>query len=282
MRTMPPLLDEFDEKRLLARARAGGRAALGALVVRHDAALRAYLHRLTAHRADADDLAQETWIRAQRRLGAFDDRAAFRTWLFAIATNLARDHWRARRRWRVDAQDGARMLAESTPSVPENLRQIAAGSPRGRYELREHVGFCFTCVMKTLPLPQHVALLLVEVHGFKDREAAEIMGVSLARLKHLLHAARAAMNRVFAQRCALVSKTGACHQCSELNGFFNEEQAREVAALRRVLTRGSDGRLLKLRAALVRRIDPMDGPGADLQEAIMRLVHRADARRRQG
>ncbi|MBI2516160.1 MAG: RNA polymerase sigma factor [Opitutae bacterium] len=280
---MPPPSDETDEKRLLARARAGGRTAFGALVTRHDAALRAYLHRLTAHRADADDLAQETWLRVQRRLKAFDGRAAFRTWLFAIATNLARDHWRARRRWREDAQDQARALAESTPGAPEGLRQVAAGSPRGRYELREHVGFCFTCVMKTLPLAQHVALLLVEVHGFKDREAADVMGVSLARLKHLLHAARATMNRVFAQRCALVGKTGACHQCSELNGFFNGDQSREqarVAALQRALTRGGEERLLRLRAALVREVDPLQGPGADLQDAIMRLVHRAVARRR--
>lgn len=271
--------EKNDEQHLLTRARAGDRAAFGALVTRHDAALRAYLYRLTAHRADADDLAQETWMRVGRRLRSFGGRAAFRTWLFAIATNLARDHWRTRRRWRVDAQEQARALAESTPGVPDSLHRVAAESPRGRYELREHVDFCFTCVMKTLPLPQHVALLLAEVHGFKDREAAEVMGVSMARLKHLLHAARATMNRVFAQRCALVGKGGACHQCSELNGFFNGEQAREqakVAALQRALTRGGEERLLQLRAAVVRQVDPMQGPGADLQDAIMQLVHRGN------
>lgn len=253
------------------------------LAKKHDPALRTYLYRLTAHRADADDLAQDTWVRAGKSFARFDGRAEFRTWLFAIATNLARDHWRARRRWQVSAQDQARALAESTTGVPEGLRQLADSSPRGNYELREHVDFCFTCVMKTLPLPQHLALLLAEVYAFKDKESAEIMEVSLARLKHLLHEARETMNRVFAHRCALVSKSGPCHQCSELNGFFNGDQAREqtkVEQLQRALTKGDQGKLLQLRAAMVRQVDPLRGPGSDLQDAIMRLVHRADQIRR--
>jgi RNA polymerase sigma-70 factor, ECF subfamily len=275
--------DSTDEDRLPRQARVGGRAKLGSLVVQHDAALRAYLYRLTAHRADAEDLAQETWLRVGRRLAGFDGRASFRTWLFAIATNLARDHWRVRRRWQEDAQDRARVLAESTSGVPERLHQLSASSPRGVYELREHVDFCFTCVLKTLPLPQQLALLLVEVYECKDREAAEILSVSLARLKHLLHASRATMNRVFDQRCALVSKTGACHQCSELNGFFNGDQAKEqakVARLRQALTRSEEAQYLRLRVALVREVDPMRGPGADLQDAIMRLVQCVERRRR--
>jgi RNA polymerase sigma-70 factor (ECF subfamily) len=279
---MPQPKAEPDDKHLVARARSGGWPALGPLVAKHDAALRAYLYRLTTHRADADDLAQETWVRVGRRIAGFDQRAAFRTWLFTIATNLARDHWRVRRRWQVDAQDRARALAESTPGVPEGLRQFASDSPRGRYELREHVDFCFTCVMKTLPLPQQVALLLAELHAFKDQESADIMGVSLARLKHLLHAARTTMGRVFEQRCALVGKKGACHQCSELNGFFNGDQAREQAKVERLKRdlRGEDeSHMLRLRAALVSRVDPLQGPGADLQDAIMRLVQRTQRRR---
>ena len=277
---MKPPQDE-GEAGLLAQVRAGRPDALGQLVTIHDAALRCFLHRLTAHRADADDLAQETWLRVQRRFGTFKDRAAFRTWVFAIATNLARDHWRVRQRWSVDTQDRARALAESTPGTAEEFRQVEASSPRGRYELREHVDFCFTCVMKTLPLRQHLALLLAEIHGFKDRESAEIMGESVAQVKHLLHAARATMNRVFEWRCALVGKTGACHQCSELNGFFNGANLREqakVARLRRMLGQspGSDtARLLRLRAALVRQVDPMQGPGSDLQDTIMRQVRKA-------
>lgn len=248
----------------------------------HHDALRGYLYRLTAHRSDADDLAQDTWIRAHRGLASFKGRASFRTWLFSIATNLARDHRRVQARWRVDAQDRTREFAESIPGVPLEFQRINRSTPRGVFEVREHIDYCFTCILKTLPLEQQLALLLAEICAFRDAESARITGATLARFKHRLHAARATMQRIFAGRCALVSKQGACYQCSELNAYFNgahEEQMKKVALAQTELgndTGGDSAKLLRKRIAVIRSINPIETSGSDLHEAFMRATYSAN------
>src|ERR671925_666119 len=74
------------------------------------AALKSYLYRLTAYREDAEDLAQEVWIGVFTRLGSFEGQSSVRTWLFAIASQVAMDHPRVKARWPVDAQDKAKAL----------------------------------------------------------------------------------------------------------------------------------------------------------------------------
>jgi RNA polymerase sigma-70 factor (ECF subfamily) len=88
------------------------------------------------------------------------------------------------------------------------------------------------------------------------------------------------MERIFEHRCALISKTGACHQCSELNGFFNPAQDQQAELARLDLVRAANDsdhrRLLELRLALAREINPLHSHGADLQETIMTVVRRAN------
>jgi RNA polymerase sigma-70 factor (ECF subfamily) len=270
-----------DENRILASARAGDEAAFNELMAAHGRDIRAYLYRMTACREDAEDLAQVIWVRVYRNLAKFEGRSSFRTWLFAIATSAARDHHRARQRWPVDAQDRARTLAESGPETAEAFLQVAREAEAGRYEIREHIDFCLTCIMKSLPLEQQLAVMLADLYGFTAAEGAEIIGVTLGVFKHLLHDARVTLERVFEHRCALISKTGMCHQCSELNGFFNPAQDQQAELARNDLVRAAadaDRRnLLDLRLALARGIHPLHSDGADVQEAIMRVVWKANA-----
>jgi RNA polymerase sigma-70 factor (ECF subfamily) len=270
-----------DENRILASARAGDEAAFNELMAAHGRDIRAYLYRMTACREDAEDLAQLVWVRVYRNLAKFEGRSSFRTWLFAIATSAARDHHRAQQRWPEDAQDRARTLAESGPETAEAFRQVAREAEAGRYEIREHIDFCLTCIMKSLPLEQQLAVMLADLYGFTAAEGAEITGVTLGIFKHLLHDARVTLERVFEHRCALISKTGMCHQCSELNGFFNPAQDQQAELARNDLVRAAadaDRRnLLDLRLALARGIHPLHSDGADVQEAIMRVVWKANA-----
>jgi RNA polymerase sigma-70 factor (ECF subfamily) len=268
-----------DEKQLVAAARAGDEAAFNALMAAHGREIRSYLYRMTACREDAEDLAQVVWVRVFRNLSKFEARSSFRTWLFTIATSVARDHHRARQRWPVDAQDHARALAERGPETADEFRRVARESEAGRYEIREHVDFCLTCIMKTLPLEQQLAVMLADIYGFTAAEGAEVLGISLGVFKHLLHDARTTMERVFEHRCALISKTGVCHQCSELNGFFNLAQDQQAELAKLDLVRAAEDpnrtRLLEMRLALARGINPLHSEGADVQEAIMRVVQRA-------
>jgi RNA polymerase sigma-70 factor (ECF subfamily) len=270
-----------DENQVLASARAGDESAFNELMAAHGREIRSYLYRMTACREDAEDLAQVVWVRVFRHLAKFEGRSSFRTWLFTIATLAARDHHRAKQRWPVDAQDHARVLAESGPETAEELRRVARESEAGRYEIREHIDFCLTCIMKTLPLEQQLAVMLADIYGFTAAEGAEVVGVTLGVFKHLLHDARTTMERVFEHRCALISKTGVCHQCSELNGFFNPAQDQQAELAKIDLVRAAEdpdrNRLLEMRLSLARGINPLHSEGGDVQEAIMRVVRKANA-----
>ena len=89
--------DEGDLE-LAGRARDGDRAALEALLDRHADRVHAVCRRVVAHPEDALDATQEALIAIARRIGSFDGRAAFTTWVYRVATNAALDELRRRRR----------------------------------------------------------------------------------------------------------------------------------------------------------------------------------------
>jgi RNA polymerase sigma-70 factor (ECF subfamily) len=262
----------------LNRARSGDSAAFALLLGAHGGEIESFLYRLTANRHDAEDLAQEVWLRVHRGLSDFASRSSFRTWLFQIAVNVARDHHRARQRWPENTQDLAKDLAESGPETALEFRRVQREAAHNRFEISEHIDFCLTCIMKTLPLEQQLAVMLCEMYRFTNQQAAEVVGVSLGVLKHLLHDARHTLDQVFDRRCALINKSGICHQCTQLNGFFNPAQKDHEARAAHDLERAAaDGRasLLDLRLELAAGINPLHATGTDLHDSIMQVCHKA-------
>jgi RNA polymerase sigma-70 factor, ECF subfamily len=270
---------EISDSDLVAQVTSGNEDAFAQLVLRHQGTIKSYLYRLTACREDAEDLAQEVWIQSFTRLGTVEGRSSVRTWLFAIATLVAMEHHRVRARWPVDAQDKAKALAAADPEIPGILRRTHWESPRARYEMREHVDFCFTCIMKTLPLDEHIALMLCDIYAFTAHDAAEVLGRSVEVVTPLLHEARTAMRHIFEQRCSLINQQGGCHQCTELNSLFNPHQAepQELAKLDLVQAAQEPANqdLFELRTALVHSIDPLNAAGTNLHEVMMRVVRQA-------
>jgi len=270
---------EISDSDLVAQVTSGDEDAFAQLVLRHQGTIKSYLYRLTACREDAEDLAQEVWIQSFTRLGTVEGRSSVRTWLFAIATLVAMEHHRVRARWPVDAQEKAKALAAADPEIPGILRRTHWESPRARYEMREHVDFCFTCIMKTLPLDEHIALMLCDIYAFTAHEAAEVLGRSVEVVAPLLHEARTAMRHIFEQRCSLINQQGGCHQCTELNSLFNPHQAepQELAKLDLVQAAQEPANqdLFELRTALVHSIDPLNAAGTNLHEVMMRVVRQA-------
>ncbi len=262
---------------LIDKARAGDIRAFQDLYAGFQDQLRSFLYRMTTSREDADDLAQDTFVRVFERIGSYRAEASLKTWTFRIAANLARDLLRERRRWTTDAQDLSKALALGSPVIQKRFQDVHTQSPSGRYDVGEHIDFCFTCIGKTLPVDQQVSILLKDVYGFSRKEIAVILDLTEGVVKHLLHDARGTLSRVFYERCALVNQKGACHQCTELAGIFNPRQARQ-AHLRKIelIAAGKqtddERRLYALRAGLVRFIDPLNSDGTDLQEVIMRCT----------
>lgn len=242
--------------------------------------LRSYLLRLTAHPQDADDLCQETYLRVRAKSATFTGQSSFKTWVFAIATNLARDHFRAAKRWRQDLQDRCREKTMHDEDLKADMLKLRDSGPATTFDIREHIGMCFTCLSKTLPLHQQVCLMLKDIYDFKVSEVASITGLSLGVVKHALADARSTMQEIFHQRCSLVNKQGACYQCTELNGIFNprqkEQEALQGISMAALKDNADVKTLFKLRTKLVKAIDPFHGKGSMLHNSLLASLWRLE------
>lgn len=170
--------------------------------------LKSFLLRMTASVQDAEDIAQETYVKAHSKINTFRGESSLKTWLFSIASNLARDLLKSRKRWPETVTDICREEALGNRQFFQKALQIRQASPQGNFEIKEHIAFCFTCVSKSLPLDGHLVLLLKEVYAFKVREISQILQMSEAMVKYHLHVSRSKMIEIFDHRCSLINKVG--------------------------------------------------------------------------
>ena len=271
---MPMALN--DRNMLIEKARIGDIEAFHMLFTPFQKSLQSYLYRMLNDRQDVDDLTHDTFLKAFDKIDTFKGQSSLKTWVFAIATNLSIDKLRDRKRWAVDAQEQSRTASLESPEIATAYLRVNQLSPQGHYEIREHIDFCFTCISKTLPIEQQIALLLKDIYGFKVKEITLILNKTVGVVKHLLHDARQTMTRIFEKRCSLINKQGICYQCSELNGLFNPDQEVQIALnkLRIVQERDkqSQAALFELRTQLVQDIDPLHALGSELHDTIMQRI----------
>ena len=190
--------------------------------------LKSYILRITASVEDAEDIVQDTFIKASQKLDSFRGDSSVKTWIFTIASNLTKDNLRAKKRWTENVTDICKAKAIANPNYFPEVMNIQATSSHGQFEVKEHITFCLTCISKSLPLEQQICILLKEIYDFKISEITQILNTTEAMVKYYLHTSRAKMVNIFEGRCALINKEGTCHQCSELNGIFNPKQDFEI------------------------------------------------------
>ena len=231
--------------------------------------LKSYILRITASVADTEDILQDTFLKATEKLHTFKAESSLKTWLFAIASNLAKDNLRAKKRWVENVTDIARAAAHADPDFFKEAWQIQATSPQAQFEIKEHIAFCFTCIAKSLPLEQQICLLLKEVYEFKVDEIKQILNTTEAMVKYYLHTSRSKMINIFEGRCALINKEGVCHQCSELNGVFNPKQKFQEEVVKidmaREAGKANKEHLFDLRMKVIQSIDPFTSNASALQ-----------------
>jgi RNA polymerase sigma-70 factor, ECF subfamily len=184
-------MQESSDAQLIAAVLAGDQVALATLVARHHAPLLSYLCRLVGgNRPLAEDLAQETLLRMLRQGTCPADRP-FKPWLYTIATNLARDHFKSaavRLRGRTDEEDaGLRQLPDGTPGPEERALAQEQGS-----EVR--------AALAQLSEDHRVVVVLRFYQGFSLQEIAEMLqipvGTVKSRLSIALHRLRAVLAAV--------------------------------------------------------------------------------------
>lgn len=233
------------------------------------AQLKSYLLRITASVKDAEDIAHDTYIKAADKLHTFRGESSLKTWLFTIASNLAKDNLRAQKRWPVNVTDISRAAALTDKDFFKEAMHIKNTSPQGRFEAKEHIAFCFTCISKSLPLEQQLCIFLKDVYEFKLSEITVILNTTEAMVKYYLHTGRTKMTDIFDGRCALINKKGVCHQCSELNGLFNPKQSTQEELMKIDMVKKAENEnkeyLLGLRMQILRELDPFESKGAELQ-----------------
>ena len=210
-----------EEVQLVEKAKQGDSLAFGSLVEPWRKPLFGYIYRMVMLRQDAEDLLQDVLVRVLEGIRTYRGEARFKSWLFGIATHVCLDHLRAKKRWRVEAQLIGEKEATADPQRVEGLTALMQ-QPGFSFEIREHIAFCFSCIARTLPPEEQAALMLKEVLGFTGEEAAGILGVSEPVFRHRLSAGRAKMIEDYDGLCALINKTGMCHQCSGLQQIAGE------------------------------------------------------------
>ena len=172
--------------------------------------LQVHCYRMLGSLHDAEDMVQETFLRAWRAREGFEGRTSFRNWLYRIATNVclnavaARSHKARVMPDAVGPPSDRLPLGEPTTEIawiepyPDLLLDTVADNapgPDARYELRESVQLAFIAAVQQLPARQRAVLLLRDVLGWSAAETAQLLDTTVTSINSALQRARATLGQ---------------------------------------------------------------------------------------
>jgi RNA polymerase sigma-70 factor, ECF subfamily len=205
------------EARLVEEARLGNRESFGQLVLRYERRLLRVILQLVHRRDVAEDLAQETFLRAYQRLDQFDPGRRFGPWLFQIGVNLTLDHLRRQKRrgwWLLFSERDSERPVD--PGVDD---------PRESLDTKQEVN----AVLQQLPEAYRTVLILRDLENFSTSEIAAILKRTESTIRWRLSEARAKFQEIWQRR-----------QENGLKGSAAESSADAVAPQRNSRRRKSD------------------------------------------
>ncbi len=211
----------------LAAALAGDAGAFEHLTEPYRRELMAHCYRILGSTQDAEDLVQETLLRAWRRLKTYEGRASLRSWLYKIATNACLDALAHRPRRSLPptlypkAESGKTNLKPVTEPIwlepfPDELLapDDTFSAPEARYERMESISLSFLAALQLLPPRQRCVLILCDVLDWHAEELAELLGTSLASVNSLLQRARTTMRKNYTAWPRGAARTGPIDQAT--------------------------------------------------------------------
>jgi RNA polymerase sigma-70 factor (ECF subfamily) len=210
--------------------------------------LLAHCYRMLGSVHDAEDLVQETLLRAWRGYDRFDGRSSVRTWLYRIATNACLTELQSKHRRTLPSGLAAAteqpgtvdlMRAESVPWIgPLPTAGAETSDPAGITALRDSTRLALIAAFQHLPARQRAVLLLVEVVGYGLPEAAEFLDVTYPSARSLLQRARATLQRLAPDhdRPAVVDPD----EAEVLRRYLAAFEAADTAALAALLRADAD------------------------------------------
>jgi RNA polymerase sigma-70 factor (ECF subfamily) len=175
-----------DRGALLAAAQAGDESAFRALVEPYHHALEVHCYRMLGSSQEAEDVVQETLLRAWRALDRFEPRAQLQTWLYRIATNACLDELERRPR-RPEPVD-------PFPDLPAAEEAEPTYDPAARYAIREGMELALLRAIQELPGRQRAVLIFRDVLGWTSPEVAQLLESTVASVNSALQRARATID----------------------------------------------------------------------------------------
>jgi RNA polymerase sigma-70 factor, ECF subfamily len=182
--------------------------------------LKLHCYRMLGSVHEAEDLVQETYLRAWRNFDNLEERGSFRAWLYRIATNACLNALASRKHVQRLLPDqrapATTQMPDGTPATDvawlepypdSNLEGIAdeAPNPEARYAAREATQLAFVAIVQQLPPRQRAVLLLCDVLGWSAAEAATLLDGSTASINSALQRARATLAKHYPDGRPLVS-----------------------------------------------------------------------------
>jgi RNA polymerase sigma-70 factor (ECF subfamily) len=195
---------------VVAAATAGDQAAFAALTEPYRRELQVHIYRMVGSFQDAEDLVQETLLRAWRSRRQFQGRSSFRAWLYRIATNASLDALAHSSRrvlpYQVAPAADPRAVSQFSPDheipwlqpYPDRLLdEVAPGDaqPDAQVVAKETIELAFLAAIQLLPPRQRAVLILRDVLGWSAREAASLLDTSVAAANSMLQRARATLRQ---------------------------------------------------------------------------------------
>jgi RNA polymerase sigma factor (sigma-70 family) len=208
---------ETDDLALVRSVKRGSRTALETLVQRHQQWIYNIVLRMVYLPQEAEDATQEILIKVVTRLGTFEERSSFRTWLYRIAVNHVLNMKRSRAEevnWTFDRYGEGLSSApdEELPdprSVPADLKLLVDEARIG----------CTSGMLLCLDREQRLVYILGEIFGVTDRVASELLEISRENFRKKLSRARRDLHFFMERQCGLINKANPC-RCEKKTRAF--------------------------------------------------------------
>src|SRR5215210_331430 len=230
-------MSSIDEDPLVTAARAGDEAAFGTLAERHRRELHVHCYRMLASFEEAEDVVQETYLRAWRALATFEGGDGFRAWLYRIATNACLDAIRRRSR-RVPSLSSFAEVPWLQPYPDRLLDEVAPSQeePDAVLVVRETIELAFLAVIQLLPPRQRAVLILRDVLDWSAAETAEALETSVASVNSALQRAKATLREQPEQRFAEKATEPSEQEMELLRRFIDAHERLDHTAQAELLT----------------------------------------------